>query len=68
VAKAYYWVSVVTTSVGLMVLPGLGGHWLDSRYGTRFLGLLGFAGGLVGGVAYLLAALKQDPGGGSGGG
>jgi hypothetical protein len=51
-----------------MVLPGLGGQWLDGRWGTRFLALLGFALGLFGGIAYLLAALKEDSGGSAGDG
>jgi hypothetical protein len=60
VARAYYWVSIVTTAVAFMVLPGLGGQWLDGRWGTRFLALLGFAFGLVGGVGYLLLALSAE--------
>lgn len=66
-ARAQYWVSIVTTSVALMVLPGLGGQWLDHRLGTRFLALLGFALGLVAGIAYLLFALREEPPRASGG-
>jgi len=61
VARAQHWVSIVTTAVALMVLPGLGGQWLDHRLGTKFLTLIGFALGLVGGIAYLLVALREPP-------
>lgn len=45
--EAVNWVARITT-VGLeMVLPGLGGLWLDSRFGTHFLGALGFAVGVA---------------------
>jgi hypothetical protein len=60
VARAYHWVSIVTTAVAFMVLPGLGGQWLDGQWGTRFLALLGFSLGLVGGVGYLLLALSAE--------
>lgn len=46
-AIAMEWVSRITV-VGLeMVLPGVAGQWLDQRYGTSFLALLGFAIGLT---------------------
>jgi len=37
-----------------MVLPGIAGWWLDERWGTDFLVLVGFAFGLVAGVVQLL--------------
>jgi hypothetical protein len=58
-AAAMQWVARIFASALMMFLPGLGGQWLDRRWGTRFLGLVGFAIGLVGGVAYLIAATRQ---------
>jgi len=45
----------------MMVLPGLGGQWLDKRWGTSFLALLGFAIGLASGIWYLLAITREPP-------
>lgn len=46
-----------------MVLPGLGGEWLDRRFGTNFLVLVGFAFGLTAGLYYLLRVTKAIAGG-----
>jgi hypothetical protein len=48
------WVSRITAVALEMVLPGLGGQWLDRRWGTSFLGLLGFALGMTVGIWHLL--------------
>jgi hypothetical protein len=53
-AQAFEWVAKITTVALEMVLPGLAGQWLDDRWGTRFLVLVGFVFGLVGGVWHLL--------------
>ncbi|MAG93604.1 MAG: hypothetical protein CMJ48_07625 [Planctomycetaceae bacterium] len=53
-ALAQVWVSRITTVVLLMILPGLGGHWLDERWGTEFLTLVGFGLGLTAGIWRLL--------------
>ena len=38
-----------------MVLPGLGGGWLDKRFGTEpLLTLVGFGLGIAGGISHLL--------------
>jgi hypothetical protein len=58
-AIAMEWVSRVLAVVVVMVGPGLLGGWLDKRWGTSFLTLLGFALGLIGGTAYLLVATKS---------
>jgi hypothetical protein len=58
-AIAMQWVSRVFAASLMMVAPGLGGQGLDGRWGTAFLGPLGFGGGLVGGVAYLIAITRQ---------
>lgn len=46
--------SRVTASVGLMLLFGFGGSWLDRRLNVGFLTVLGF---LVGGVLMLVGML-----------
>lgn len=58
-AAAMQWVSRVFAAALMMILPGLGGQWIDERWGTRFIGLAGFAVGLVVGVTYLIAATRQ---------
>ncbi|MEQ8211251.1 MAG: AtpZ/AtpI family protein [Lacipirellulaceae bacterium] len=58
-AAAMQWVSRIFAAAMLMVLPGLAGQWLDGKLGTSFLVLIGFAGGLIAGMAYLIAQTKQ---------
>jgi hypothetical protein len=58
-AAAMQWVARIFAAAFMMFLPGLGGQWLDKRWGTHFLGLVGFAVGLVGGVVYLISATRQ---------
>jgi len=53
-ALAIEWVAKITTVALEMVLPGLAGMWLDGRWGTQFLGLVGFALGLIVGIWHLL--------------
>ncbi|HMO84073.1 MAG TPA: hypothetical protein PKC18_04035, partial [Lacipirellulaceae bacterium] len=43
----------------LMVVPGIGGQWLDRRLGIRWGGLVGFAIGVTVGVWYLVAMTRQ---------
>ena len=51
---AFEWVGKIT-GIGLeMVLPGILGHWLDERWGTGFLALVGFALGLTVAIWHLL--------------
>jgi hypothetical protein len=57
-AVAMQWVARIFAATLMMSLPGLGGQWLDSRWGTNFIGYTGFALGLVGGMAYLISATK----------
>jgi hypothetical protein len=59
-AVAMQWVARVFAVSLMMVLPGLGGQWLDSRWQTRFVGIAGFVLGLVGGMAYLIAMTRRD--------
>ena len=59
VAAAMQWVGRIMAAGLMMVLPGLGGHWLDQQLGSGFFALAGFALGLVGGMTYLIAITKK---------
>ncbi len=54
IGEGMKWATNITTAALMMVLPGLAGHWLDERFGTSFLVLIGFVFGLTSGVWYLL--------------
>lgn len=58
-AVAMQWVARVFAASAVMVLPGVGGAWLDGRWGTGFLGPAGFVVGLISGVVYLIAVTRQ---------
>ena len=64
-AVAMEWVSQITTVVAEMVLPGLAGQWLDRRWGTKFIGLLGFAVGLTVGIWHLVSMTRAKNAGSS---
>ena len=50
-AQAYQCATRVVTIAIAMVVPGLVGYWLDSRWGTRALAtMLGFALGMTYGI------------------
>lgn len=51
---AFEWVSRILAVAAEMVLPGLAGQWLDRRWGTNFLVLIGFALGISLGIWHLL--------------
>ena len=53
-AEAFGWVARVSNVALMMVLPGLAGQWLDKKFGTNFLVLVGFVFGLTSGFWYLL--------------
>jgi F0F1-type ATP synthase assembly protein I len=61
VGEALSWVSRIT-SVGLMmVLPTIGGRWLDQKFGTAYWGPIGLVLGLVIGmwqIAMIAVAAK----------
>ena len=61
-ALAIEWVSRITTVALEMVLPGVFGQWLDSKWGTGFLGLAGFALGVSVGLWHLLRMTKASQG------
>lgn len=53
------WVSRVMAIGLLMVLPGVLGAWLDKKFGTSFLTLLGFAIGLLAGLSGLILIARR---------
>ena len=57
---AMEWVSRVLAICVVMVLPGLGGAWLDKRYGTGFWALAGFVLGFASGLTALILLVKRD--------
>ncbi len=62
-AEAMEWVSIVTSVVGVMTVPPLGGIWIDSLLGTKCLFvILGAVFGFVGGMYTLLTAVKAKAG------
>lgn len=63
IAEAMEWVSRILAVAAVMVLPGLAGQWLDKRWGTGFLALVGFAIGLTSGIAYLVKITSVPLGG-----
>ncbi len=63
--EATEWVSRIFAVAAVMVLPYVGGTWLDKQLGTRFLGPAGLVIGVTSGIAYLLALTKQPPRGGN---
>ena len=60
IGLALEWVSRILAVTLIMILPGLGGQWLDQRLGTGFLGLLGFAFGVTVGIWYLVAMTSRS--------
>lgn len=56
---AMQWVARIFAAAIMMVLPGVGGLWLDDRLGMSILGLVGFGVGLVGGMIYLISATRS---------
>lgn len=59
-AVAMEWVSRITTISLEMVLPGIFGQWLDQKWGTSFLALVGFALGITTAIWHLLAISKES--------
>jgi F0F1-type ATP synthase assembly protein I len=63
-AEAMKWVSVVTSVVGVMIVPPLGGIWIDHFLGTKCLfAILGAIFGFVGGMYCLLGMVKANEAG-----
>lgn len=63
IAEAMKWVSVVTSVVGMMTVPPLGGIWIDSLLGIRgVFVILGAIFGLAGGLYCLLDMVRTNAG------
>ncbi len=61
IAVAMEWASRVTTASLAMALPALGGHWLDSKWGTSpWLLVVGAGLGFLVGFRELLRLSKQS--------
>ena len=59
IAEAMKWVSVVTSVVGVMTIPALGGIWSDHLLGTNYpFTIMGVIFGFVGGMYCLLDMIK----------
>jgi|GEM_PF-911416 len=63
-AAAMTWVSRITTVCLEMVLPAVGGVWLDERYGTSFWVVVGVLVGGALGLWHLLQLTKPKAKGG----
>ena len=59
VALAFEWVAKITTVALEMVLPTVGGAYLDSRLGTNYWALIGVVLGMVVGIWHLLQMTKK---------
>ena len=62
VALAMDWAARIMAVSLEMVLPGLAGVWLDRRWGTQFMALVGFAFGLFAGMVHLMAMVSRTGG------
>jgi hypothetical protein len=61
-AVAMEWVGRIMAAAAMMVLPGIGGQWIDRRLGTQWITLVGLALGLSLSIYYLLAITRpRDP-------
>lgn len=61
IAEAMQWVSRITTVGLMMVLPAIGGRWLDERRGTSYWALIGLVLGLTVGLWQLLQIAGGKP-------
>ena len=67
VARAAAWSSEIMTVSLEMVLPGLGGYWIDEKLGTKVLFMFfGFALGGFAAIKHLLALTRKKDGAGIG--
>ena len=56
------WVTKITTVALEMVLPAIGGAWLDKRFGTQYWALVGVVLGMVVGMWHLLQMTRPKNG------
>ena len=59
IGEGIKWVAQITTVALETILPGVAGHWLDQRWGTSFLAMVGFALGLSLGLYHLLVLTRS---------
>jgi hypothetical protein len=59
VGAAMEWVARIVAAGLIMVLPGLGGNWVDQQIGTHFVALIGFALGIALSLVYLSAITRK---------
>lgn len=59
VGAAMEWVARIVAAGLIMVLPGLGGNWVDQKIGTHFVALIGFAFGIALSLFYLLTITRN---------
>ena len=60
-ALAMEWVAKITTVGLMMVLPAVGGQYLDSRWGTKYWALIGMVTGVVAGMVSLWQITRRPP-------
>ena len=60
-ASAMEWVAKITTVGLVMVLPAVGGKYLDTRWGTNYWAVVGLVMGMVAGFVYLLQITRRPP-------
>lgn len=59
--EAMMWVSKITSSCIAMVLPGIGGMWLDKKFGTTpIFALILLVFGMIGGLYLLIKAVTPE--------
>ena len=60
-ASAMEWVAKITTVGLVMVLPAVGGKYLDARWGTNCWAVVGLVMGMMAGFVYLLQITRRPP-------
>ena len=59
IGEAMVWASRIIAIGIAMFLPAVAGNWLDSRLGTRFLGMFGLVLGFVLGLTWLVQMSRR---------
>jgi hypothetical protein len=59
IGEAMVWASRIIAIGIAMFLPAVAGNWLDSRLGTRFLGMAGLVLGFVLGLSRLVQLSRR---------
>lgn len=61
IGDAMTWATRIIAAGVAMFLPAVAGNWLDARWGTNFLGLVGLAFGFAIGLAWLVKVAGRKP-------